>query len=284
MALRIYISQNENDKVGTVGNWYARVDNMPPIGIDELAALIKEHNIGFSKGSIVGILTDMVSIIRSQMLQGQPVKLDNLAIFKASVENKGGWSDLKDVSLRIGGEKDNIQAIRLVATATGDFTKAELSKDGKLVLDRQSAALVTAAGGNPESQANSGSTESGSNGAEGTEGNHGTTDGGSTVPSDNSDHSEDSDPTGGGATGSFTIAASVGSDGGGTISIKKNGQAVTGSSVQATASDTVVIEAVPENENFQFMSWSDGNSQNPRTVQPSSDLSVTANFLDLSKI
>jgi len=150
MALRIYISQNENDKVGVAGNYYARVDNMPPIGITELARLIKEHNIGFSEGSIVGILTDMVDIIRTQLLMGQPVKLDNLAIFKASVENKGGWADLKDVSLRIGGEKDNIQAIRLVAQATGDFTKAELSKDGKLVLDRESQRKVQAAGGNPD--------------------------------------------------------------------------------------------------------------------------------------
>lgn len=148
--LRIYIAQNENEKVGTVGNYYARVDNLPPIGIDHLADLIKEHNIGFSKGSIVGILKDMVSIIRRQVLNGQPVKIDDLAIFKASVENRGGWSDLKDVSLRIGGEKDNIHALRLVAQATGDFTKSELSKEGRLVLDRQSAALVRAAGGNPD--------------------------------------------------------------------------------------------------------------------------------------
>ena len=151
MALRIYISQNENnDKVGTVGNYYARVDNMPPIGISELAKLIKEHNTGYSEGSIVGILTDMVNIIRGQLLMGQPIKLENLAIFKASVENKGGWADLKDVSLRIGGDKDNIQAIRLVAQATGDFTKAELSKDGRLVLDRESQRKVKAAGGNPD--------------------------------------------------------------------------------------------------------------------------------------
>ena len=165
MALRIYISQNENEKVGVVGNYYARVDNMPPIGITELARLIKEHNIGFSEGSIVGILTDMVDIIRGQLLMGQPVKLDNLAIFKASVENKGGWADLKDVSLRIGGERDNIQAIRLVATATGDFTKAELSKDGKLVLDRESARLVAASGGDPEGDGtdNGGSQNGGQN-------------------------------------------------------------------------------------------------------------------------
>ena len=148
--LRIYISQNENEKVGAVGNFYARVDNLPPIGIDQLADLIKEHNIGFSKGSIMGILKDMVSIIRRQVLNGQPVKIDDLAIFKASVENRGGWADLKDVSLRIGGEKDNIHALRLVAQATGDFTKSELSKEGRLVLDRESARLVAAAGGNPD--------------------------------------------------------------------------------------------------------------------------------------
>ncbi len=86
------------------------------------------------------------------------------------------------------------------------------------------------------------------------------------------------------ATGSFTISAGVGSDGGGSVTIKKNGAVVEGGSVQASASDTVVLQAVPENENYQFMSWSDGNSQNPRTIQPSADMNVTANFLDLSKI
>ena len=54
--------------------------------------------------------------------------------------------------------------------------------------------------------------------------------------------------------------------------------------MKASANDTVVIEAVPENANFQFMSWSDGNNQNPRTIQPSADMNVTASFMDLSKI
>lgn len=159
MALRIYIRKNElNDKVGTVGNYYAYADNLPPIELDDLAELIKEHNIGFSKGSIVGILKDMVTIIRRQVLNGQPVKIDDLAIFKAGVENSGGWTDLKDVSLHIGGEKDNIKAIHLLAQATGDFTRSELSKEARLVLDRQSAQLVAAAGGNPDNGGASSST------------------------------------------------------------------------------------------------------------------------------
>ncbi|MBP5484879.1 MAG: hypothetical protein J6X76_03310, partial [Bacteroidaceae bacterium] len=70
----------------------------------------------------------------------------------------------------------------------------------------------------------------------------------------------------------------------GSITIKKNGQLISGNTVKASANDTVVIQAVPESDNWQFMSWSDGNSQNPRTIQPSADMNVTASFLDLSKI
>ena len=85
-------------------------------------------------------------------------------------------------------------------------------------------------------------------------------------------------------TGDFTIQARVGADGGGSVTIKKNGQLISGNTVKASANDTVVLQGVPESDNWQFMSWSDGNSQNPRTIQPSADMNVTANFLDLSKI
>jgi len=82
---------------------------------------------------------------------------------------------------------------------------------------------------------------------------------------------------------SFTIQASVSGEGG-TVSIKKNGVVVDGDSVEATGSDTVVIEAVPDSDNFQFMGWSDGVNTNPRTIQPTADVNVTANFLDLSRV
>ena len=110
-------------------------------------------------------------------------------------------------------------------------------------------------------------------------GNNGSTDNSGSTDSGNGGSTEN--PSAG---GSFTIAAGVGSDGGGSVTIKKNGTVVEGGSVQASASDTVVIEAVPENDNFQFMSWSDGNSQNPRTIQPSADMNLEASFMDLSKI
>ena len=49
------------------------------------------------------------------------------------------------------------------------------------------------------------------------------------------------------------------------------------------SSDTVELLAL-DDTGFQFMGWSDGNSQNPRTVIPSRNLRLEASFLDLSKI
>ena len=109
-------------------------------------------------------------------------------------------------------------------------------------------------------------------------------DGGSTGNSGSTDSGNGGSTENPSAGGSFTIAAGVGADGGGSVTIKKNGTVVEGGSVQASASDTVVIEAVAENDNFQFMSWSDGSSQNPRTIQPSADMNLEASFMDLSKI
>ena len=112
----------------------------------------------------------------------------------------------------------------------------------------------------------------------------GSTDGGSTDNSGSTDSGNGGSTENPSAGGSFTISAGVGSDGGGSVTIKKNGAVVEGGSVQASASDTVVIEAVAESDNFQFMSWSDGSSQNPRTIQPSADMNLEASFMDLSKI
>ena len=108
------------------------------------------------------------------------------------------------------------------------------------------------------------------------EGNEGNTDGGNLNP-----ETPVNPETPAGET--YSIQAGVSADGGGSVSITKNGVAVAGDSVEASASDTVVLTAV-ENDGYQFLGWSDGNSQNPRTIQPSADMNVEASFMDLSKI
>lgn len=142
MAVKIYLSKNNNQYNNGYGNYYAYADNEKPIDLVGLADHMSHHNTPFSKGTIVGILKDMVTCIRELNLNGQPVKIDGLAIFSTHIENKGGWPKLEDVNLTIGSKNENgnpmgIQALRLCAQATGEFTKAELTKYGTVLLNRE---------------------------------------------------------------------------------------------------------------------------------------------------
>ncbi len=154
-----------------------------------------------------------------------------------------------------------------------DQLTAVTIKDGQYTKTVQFEYNARPLAGAPEDD---GFTESGNNSGTTESGNQGNTDGGSVDPNP-------ANPETPAAGESFTIAAGVSADGGGSISIKKNGAAVSGNSVQASASDTVVLTAV-EDDGYQFLGWSDGNSQNPRTIQPSADMNVEASFMDLSKI
>lgn len=133
MALNVYLHQNHNDDSSAFGKWFIVADNEKPIDLVGLANHMAHHNTPFSEGTIVGILRDMVKCIRELNLGGQPVKIDNLAIFSAHVQCKGGWPSLADVNL---GEAEKT-VIRQCAQATGDFTKAELTKYGTLQLNRE---------------------------------------------------------------------------------------------------------------------------------------------------
>ena len=65
---------------------YARVSYKESMSIQDMAHHMAEHNTVFSEGSILGVLTDFVKCVREMVLMGNTVKIDNLAIFKATVE------------------------------------------------------------------------------------------------------------------------------------------------------------------------------------------------------
>lgn len=136
MSVKVYLHKNQIEGSKGYGKLYAYADNESPLTLEGLADHMSHHNTPFSKGTIIGILKDMVNCIRELNLSGQPVKIDGLAIFSTHIENKGGWPTLADVNLSMGGENDNIQALRLCAQATGEFTKAELTKYGTVALNR----------------------------------------------------------------------------------------------------------------------------------------------------
>ena len=239
--IELYISQNNNSQSEAYGKYYPRVSYKQTMGIHEMAVHMAEHNTPFSEGTIEGILRDFVKCVREQTLNGNTVKVDNLAIFKVSVIGNGCKelydADLdKTITASIGtiGKNDKtgpaVQSLKLLAQATGEYTREELNKDGKLGWTDKAAAEILAVKNAANGGGNGGGSSQGSgSGSEG--GNGGQSQGGN----------------GGSSTGSETAqsyALTISKSGSGSASVTKGGNAVT-SGASLNEDDEVEISITP---------------------------------------
>ena len=151
---------------------------------------------------IEGILRDFVKCTREQTLMGNTVKVDDLAIFKVSVIGNGcaklydKESD-KTISASLGSlynpkthQNDltgpAVASLKLLAQATGEYTREELNKVAKLGWTDAAAKQIAAAkaaelgdGTSEGSGSQTGGDNTQSGGSTDTGGNQG---GGSTIP------------------------------------------------------------------------------------------------------
>ena len=234
--IELYISQNNNSQSEAYGKYYPRVSYKQTMNIHDMAVHMAEHNTPFSEGTIEGILRDFVKCVREQTLNGNTVKVDNLAIFKVSVIGNGCKelydADLdKTITASIGtiGKNDKtgpaVNSLKLLAQATGEYTREELNKDGKLGWTDKAAAEILAAknaangGGSGGSSQGSGSgSDSGSGGSQGQQG------------------GQSQDAQG--------YALTISQSGSGTASVTKDGNAVT-SGASLNEDDEVEISITP---------------------------------------
>ena len=185
--IELYLSKvTENSETEQAGKLYARVSYKQAMTIQDMARHMAEHNTVFSEGSILGVLTDFVKCVREMVLMGNTVKIENLAIFKATVEANAlevlyDAENDKVATASIGtlaeGQKTGaaVKTIKLLAQSTGDFTRDELKKDVKLAwTDKTKAEIAAAKGGETT---NGGGGSQGGNG-ENTGGNSGGNNGG----------------------------------------------------------------------------------------------------------
>ena len=159
--IELYLSKvTETSETEQAGKYYARVSYKQTMSVQDMAHHMAEHNTMFSEGSITGILIDFVKCVREQVLMGNTVKIDNLAIFKATVEANAletlyDAEQDKVASASIGtlpeGAKTGaaVKAIKLLAQSTGEFSRDELKKDVRLSwTDKAKAEIAAAKGGN----------------------------------------------------------------------------------------------------------------------------------------
>ena len=215
--IELYLSKvTETSETEQAGKLYARVSYKETMSVQDMAHHMAEHNTMFSEGSICGILIDFVKCVREQVLNGNTVKIDNLAIFKATVEANAletlyDADQDKTASATIGtlaeGQKTGpaVKVVKLLAQSTGEFSREELKKDVKLAWTDKAKAESAAAKGET-SQSNSGSqnggTQNGGTQNGGTSGgDNGGTTGGGTTGGDNGGNSGGDDNGGGGSNG-----------------------------------------------------------------------------------
>ena len=173
--IELYLSKvTESSETETAGKYYARVDYKETLSVQDMAHHMAEHNTAFSEGLITGILIDFVKCVREQVLMGNTVKIDNLAIFKASVE-ANGLEVLYDAQqdkvaqatmgvLAQGAKTGSaVKTVKLLAQSTGDFTREELKKDVKFGwTDKAQAEIAAAKGETSNAPANNGGNTGGS--------------------------------------------------------------------------------------------------------------------------
>ena len=144
---KVYQNNSKNTKLK--GKWFARAAVIDTINLEQLSEHMANHNTPYSKGAIYGVLTDMVGCIRELVLEGNAVKIPNLAIFSLGLTTKG--ADERD---KFGSE--NVKSVHLRARSTGGFTRAELTRAAKL---RNTNTLLSA---KSDGSDDSGSDDSGS--------------------------------------------------------------------------------------------------------------------------
>ena len=172
--IELYLSKvTETSESEQAGKLYARVSYKQTLSVQDMAHHMADHNTAFSEGTITGILIDFVKCIREQVLNGNTVKIDNLAIFKATVEGNGletlyDAENDKVAMATVGtlptGAKTGaaVRVVKLLAQSTGDATRDELTKDAKLSWsDKTKAAIAAAKGENTNSSNTGGNTNSG---------------------------------------------------------------------------------------------------------------------------
>ena len=240
--IELYLSKvTETTESEQAGKLYARVSYKQTMSVQDMAHHMAEHNTMFSEGSICGILIDFVKCVREQVLNGNTVKIDNLAIFKATVEANAletmyDAEQDKVASATIGnlaeGAKTGpaVKVIKLLAQSTGDFTRDELKKDVKLSwTDKTKAEIAAAKGTSPRPSEGGESDNTGNSQSGGGSQNQG---------------GQSSQNTPGNSETSQGYALTVSKMGSGSASVTINGSAVTSGS-NLNEDDEVEISITP---------------------------------------
>ena len=172
--------------------WYATVVTDREMNFEEFVDHISSHNSPYSRGTVHGVMMDMLDCLKELILDGKSVRLGDLGLFSIGMKSHGELTRDK-VSAA------SVEDIHLIVRNTRSWSNSELKKLCKITAyDSYGAEGADGGGTNPGGGTSGGNTSQGGSGTQG-----GGTSGG--TGSENTGQGGDSDSgTTGGGTGSGT--------------------------------------------------------------------------------
>ena len=172
--------------------WYATVVTDREMNFEEFVDHISSHNSPYSRGTVHGVMMDMLDCLKELILDGKSVRLGDLGLFSIGMNSHGELTKDK-VSAA------SVEDIHLIVRNTRSWSNSELKKLCKITAyDSYGAEGADGGGTNPGGGTSGGNTSQGGSGTQG-----GGTSGGTGSENTGQGSGSDSGTTGGG-TGSGT--------------------------------------------------------------------------------
>ena len=166
--------------------WYATVVTDREMNFEEFVDHISSHNSPYSRGTVHGVMMDMLDCLKELILDGKSVRLGDLGLFSIGMSSRGEVSRDKVTSA-------SVQDIHLLVKNTKNWSNSELKKLCKITAYDSYGAEETD-GGETNPGGGSGDTSQGGSGTQG-----GGTSGGTGSENTGQGGGSDSGTTGGGS-------------------------------------------------------------------------------------
>ena len=101
--------------------WYATVLTDREMNFEEFVDHISSHNSPYSRGTVHGVMMDMLDCLKELILDGKSVRLGDLGLFSIGMSSRGEVSRDKVTSASVEG-------IHLLVKNTKNWSNSELKK------------------------------------------------------------------------------------------------------------------------------------------------------------
>jgi len=173
--------KNNNKNTAAYGKWYALAVQDRTMEFDEFIQHVSEHNSPYSRGTIQGVVTDMLDCLQEQILDGKSVRLGELGLFSIGMTSEGSATSAECTAQKVKG-------VHLIIRNTKTWSNAELRKLCKIEELEKNAVVDDATGTDDTTDGDSTSTGDAANTGD---------NGGSTGDSDNTQGSGSGNTDGG---------------------------------------------------------------------------------------